>query len=176
MNFKNWFEENREHAAAVALVHQGRVLILQRGPTAPWMPNKWNLPGGVVDEGESPIQAAARECQEEAGIFPKNIRMLRKFNASTYDVDFFVGECDTDRVKIDYESQNYKWIAPQEVNNYQYVPFVKEAVMLALGINTEQLFVSNYVDVKPEDMRIVMGKFVPNTHKVYNTLTRKIET
>ncbi len=25
---------------------QGRVLLLLRGPTDPWMPLRWNLPGG----------------------------------------------------------------------------------------------------------------------------------
>ena len=31
-------------------------------------PNRWNLFGGQLDPGESPIQAALRELQEESGI------------------------------------------------------------------------------------------------------------
>jgi 8-oxo-dGTP pyrophosphatase MutT (NUDIX family) len=28
----------------------------------------WSLPGGVIEEGESPIEACKRECLEELGI------------------------------------------------------------------------------------------------------------
>jgi 8-oxo-dGTP diphosphatase len=47
---------------------QGRVLLLLRGPTDPWMPRRWNLPGGRIERGESPTEAAMRETYEEAGL------------------------------------------------------------------------------------------------------------
>lgn len=45
-----------------------RVLLLLRGPTAPWMPLRWNLPGGKIERGESPTEAGMRETHEEAGL------------------------------------------------------------------------------------------------------------
>ena len=47
---------------------RGRVLLLLRGPTAPWFPNQWNLPGGKIEAGESPGQAAMRETREETDL------------------------------------------------------------------------------------------------------------
>lgn len=47
---------------------RGRVLLLLRGPTAPWMPGRWNLPGGKIEPGESLAEAAMREAREEAGL------------------------------------------------------------------------------------------------------------
>lgn len=36
----------------------------------------WDIPGGVVDAGESPWHAAARELSEELGIARRNMRLL----------------------------------------------------------------------------------------------------
>ena len=47
---------------------RGRVLLLLRGPTVPWMSGKWNLPGGGIERGESAFDAARRELREEAGL------------------------------------------------------------------------------------------------------------
>lgn len=36
----------------------------------------WDIPGGVIDEGEMPIEAAVRECKEELGIYAIPGRLL----------------------------------------------------------------------------------------------------
>jgi ADP-ribose pyrophosphatase len=37
----------------------------------------WEIPAGSVDEGESPEQAAARECEEEIGFVPDHVERIR---------------------------------------------------------------------------------------------------
>lgn len=60
------------HLAAAGLALRaadtGRVLMLQRGldPDDP-ASGLWEFPGGCLDDGESPLAAAAREWQEETG-------------------------------------------------------------------------------------------------------------
>lgn len=46
------------------------VLLLLRSPTAQDYPLHWCFPGGGIDEGETPEQAAIRESQEEVGYAP----------------------------------------------------------------------------------------------------------
>lgn len=53
-------------AACVVPERDGQVLLLQRG--IPPARGKWVMPGGFVDRGETPEEAARRECLEEVGL------------------------------------------------------------------------------------------------------------
>lgn len=54
-------------AAAVIFGPDGRVLLGQRAPDT-FYPGYWEFPGGKVEAGETPVQALARELEEELGI------------------------------------------------------------------------------------------------------------
>ncbi|BCJ43160.1 hypothetical protein GCM10010168_00980 [Actinoplanes ianthinogenes] len=51
------------------VVGAGGALLLQlRDDKAPYYPEVWGLPGGAIEDGETPGEAAARELWEEARI------------------------------------------------------------------------------------------------------------
>ncbi|WP_041832298.1 NUDIX domain-containing protein [Actinoplanes sp. N902-109] len=51
-----------------ALVREGRVLLVHRGPNRQVHPGVWDLPGGHVEAGETELGALAREMHEELGV------------------------------------------------------------------------------------------------------------
>jgi mutator protein MutT len=51
-----------------ALVRARRVLLVHRRPDKPAYPSVWDLPGGVIEPGESELDALTRELQEELGV------------------------------------------------------------------------------------------------------------
>lgn len=55
-----------ECAGAVVRDASGRLLLVRRGHEPAL--GKWSLPGGRIEPGESPQQAAAREVREETGL------------------------------------------------------------------------------------------------------------
>lgn len=46
----------------------GRGLLVHRAPTRRWYPDCWDLPGGHVEQGETPDAALRRELAEELGV------------------------------------------------------------------------------------------------------------
>jgi len=51
-----------------ALVRGGRVLLVHRRPDKRAYPDVWDLPGGLIEAGESEPDALARELHEELGV------------------------------------------------------------------------------------------------------------
>ncbi len=62
-------------ASAAAFDAAGRLLLIQRMDNA-----RWALPGGIVEYGESPATAAAREAWEESGVHVRVTALLGIYN------------------------------------------------------------------------------------------------
>lgn len=50
------------------LVADGRALLCHRHPNREWYPDVWDLPGGHIEQGETPADTVRRELREELGI------------------------------------------------------------------------------------------------------------
>ena len=125
--------------SVIGLVNDNKVLILQRGSTANWMPNKWSIVGGVIEEGEVPIEAMIRECEEEIVLKPSNVYYDHKIMTNdSGEIYYFVGTLESRDVKLDYENSAYKFISKDEINNYDFVPYVKEFILEIFSRNEKK--------------------------------------
>jgi 8-oxo-dGTP pyrophosphatase MutT (NUDIX family) len=62
-------EINRSIASLMILSGDGKLLMGRKDPKKGGVyPNVWHIPGGGINEGESPVDAARREGLEEVGI------------------------------------------------------------------------------------------------------------
>lgn len=72
-------EVKKQKVIAVALIRNAeRKILLQKriDPLIPEADGKWEFPGGVVEFGETPSQAAEREVKEETGCNIEIVRLL----------------------------------------------------------------------------------------------------
>jgi 8-oxo-dGTP diphosphatase len=79
------------------ILHEDKVLLVRRGQSPSF--GKWSLPGGLVELGETTIEAIAREILEECGI---KIRVVDVAGVITRVV-----KDDADRVRYHYVLVDY---------------------------------------------------------------------
>ena len=56
------------------IVHEGRVLLVQRGREP--LKGRWSLPGGMVELGESLQAGVIREVEEETGLLVEPVELI----------------------------------------------------------------------------------------------------
>ncbi|MCT2585830.1 NUDIX hydrolase [Actinophytocola gossypii] len=121
-----------------------RVLMVwrHRFTTDTW---NWELPGGWVDPGESPRQAAAREAEEETGWRPARLRELTYLQpvAGITDAEQWIYVADRGHYTgppVDaYESDRIDWIpladVPELIRSRRIVGGVSVAGLLQLIVD-----------------------------------------
>jgi hypothetical protein len=99
-------------AAGILFVDEtGRILLCQRADNGAWAP-----PGGKLEQGETPEQAAVRECQEELGACPDGARAF--FCRTTYqgtDFTTFIQKVACFDPQLDLENTAYGWFDPTKL-------------------------------------------------------------
>jgi len=109
------FATPRVAAGALFLDPSGRVLLVH-----PTYKNTWDIPGGYVEQGESPAAACRREVHEEIGLDRQPRRLLAVDwapNEREGDKLLFIFDCgdladDQHRIQLDDdELDRWQWVA-----------------------------------------------------------------
>lgn len=113
----------RAAVAAVYIVYEDKILLLHRQDNKS-QGNKWGIPGGKVDKGETPLQAAIREIKEETGydISTQPIENLGTVYIEYNEKDHFTYHMfrtelqeDPGAVKINFkEHKGFTWVTPSD--------------------------------------------------------------
>lgn len=113
-----------QKSATVALISHNKLLLLKRGSTAPWSPNKYCLPGGRVDNNEKLIDCAIRELYEETSISLQVSQLIPlKIIYPKYSKLIFVcnQQCEYS-VNLNWEHSAFLWTKYSEHTNLDIVP------------------------------------------------------
>ncbi len=104
---------------------KGEILLGKRSKNIAIYPNRWGIPGGLMDYKETPESAAKREIMEELGV---EIKITKKSN-KIYNVlptkyhklhglnIVFYARITKGQPKPKDETQEVKWFKPSELKN-----------------------------------------------------------
>src|SRR6266704_1908925 len=109
--------------AALVRDASGRILLSRRREDQP-MPLLWELPGGKVEEGESPTNALAREIEEELGCVAEVGRIddVVFHRYDDFDLYMLVYRCRLQGTPRPVEVAEVAWVAPVDLPNYEVLP------------------------------------------------------
>lgn len=118
-------------AAGLLLLHRDRGSVrylLQRRPDGVTEPGTYGLPGGALRDGETPEQAARRECGEELEVVP-DYRLLRTRTDDHGGWTYYtiVGEVvERFATSVTMESAGTVWVTREEAGRLPLHPWLRE--------------------------------------------------
>ncbi|MEM5792986.1 MAG: NUDIX hydrolase [Candidatus Aenigmatarchaeota archaeon] len=122
--------------------HKNKILILKRHPKTKNYPNGWSFVCGRVERGEKPLEAAYREIKEETGLDEKSLNLIKKAKVYmdedkeigiTWKINPFLFESKINKIKLNKENTNYKWVTIQELLDYNLIHGMVQIAIKLIG-------------------------------------------
>ena len=121
----------------VFLTHQSRVLILKRSKEVGTYREHWAGVSGYL-ESSDPVTQAYIEMAEEVGLNREEVTMLKvgkpfevidKARNRAWRVHpFLFAVHDPEKIRLDWENIEMRWISPDELASLRTVPDLREAL------------------------------------------------
>jgi 8-oxo-dGTP diphosphatase len=111
-------------------------MLLRRSERVGTYQGRWAGVSGYVEKGTSPSQQAWTEIKEEAGLDRDDVELVQE-GLPLQVVDSEIGKkwivhpfrflvLRPEKIRIDWEHTEAKWIAPADIGRYETVPNLRE--------------------------------------------------
>jgi 8-oxo-dGTP diphosphatase len=120
----------------------GNILIFKRSQKVGSYQGRWAGISGYVEKDKTEDEQILIEISEETGLCNNDFYLIKKgipldFQDSTLQViwrvyPFLFEIKEPEKIKIDWEHTEYKWIKPNELKNFETVPSLSEALISVL--------------------------------------------
>lgn len=119
------------------LKYKNKFLVVQRSKELNFYPGYWNGISGFLDDKRSVTQKITEELREELGIPKSKIGKIvfgeifhqdEPKYGKTWIVHPILVNVKTDKVKLDWEAKNYKWLDLKEIFKLDLLPGFDEVL------------------------------------------------
>lgn len=121
------------NSASAIICYRDKILLFHRDNKPKVFPDHWQLSGGGIEKGETPLQGLKRELVEEVSYIPKNISFLakvRRKDGITYIYTSFVDREEAKRFKIGKtEGQEIGFFSINEALKLKLTPTLRKYLL-----------------------------------------------
>jgi predicted aconitase with swiveling domain/8-oxo-dGTP pyrophosphatase MutT (NUDIX family) len=132
---------------SVVLRNRGRILIVRRSDSVGTFRGRWSAISGYLEGREPPRSRAVREVREETGLRRMVFRaaappIFARADATLFVVHPFLFEAPSRKVRLDWENVEHRWIRPEELDQFETVPRLKDVVQTVIGPKADRTWTS----------------------------------
>jgi PncC family amidohydrolase len=127
---------DEKHVVTCFLEYRGKILILRRSSKVGTYRRSWAGVSGYIETND--IDQAFTEVSEETELYKKDLKLIKKgkplevidknLNRKWIVHPFLFHVKAPDKIKIDWEHTEAKWIKPSELKKYETVPGLAKAL------------------------------------------------
>jgi len=109
----------------------GKILVVKRNLKMRFYPNLWNGISGFLDDKNTIEQKAREEINEELGLNENHVIRIKQGKVFERDEPKYnkiwiihpvLVEINTDKIKLNWEAHDYRWLKINETKNLPLVP------------------------------------------------------
>ena len=125
-----------KHVVTCFLEHADKILILRRSSKVGTYQRKWAGISGYMEKGE--LEQAFAEISEETELYKNDLQLIKKgmplevidrgLNKKWVVHPFLFHVKAPEKIKINWEHTEMRWIKPGQLGRYETVPGLKEAL------------------------------------------------
>jgi len=135
--------EDKKHIVAITALIKNKAgdkfLIVKRHKNEIAFPGKWAFPGGKVEKGQNVLETLKKEIMEEVGLeIEDSKKFIKDYTFIRPDGHNVVGFCfevitKTEDVTISEDFEDFKWITPEELLDFDYIKGMEEEIKIVFN-------------------------------------------
>jgi 8-oxo-dGTP diphosphatase len=133
------WEVTEDVLCKVVITCGSKALLVKRSKWVHYSRGRWDLFGGAMDEGETKLKAAVRECKEEGGLEIEedslsliSQRVGERSGHRALRVCFKLSVAEEFEPKLSFEHSEFKWMSKEEILETDLPDFYKDCCGQAL--------------------------------------------
>lgn len=97
---------------------------------------RWDLPGGAIQFFERGYEGLHREVREETGLSVSIVKPIGVYDAIKSHIHMtvitYLCICNSGQVSLSYEHDEYHWLSPEEIKNFDMPSWLKRYFEVAI--------------------------------------------